>query len=256
MSDSQALAIRQPITPSIWQTIEAIAPTMHQSRFFGVSSPAQAAAVMLKGHELGLGIATSFEFITVIKDKPVLIPRGALALIVQSPECAGVKISEKPGACTVWMKRRNGFEYQVTWTIEDADRAGLITREGSTKADGTVRDKGNWEKYPANMLRWRAIGFCADVVFPDVIGGMKRADEFGAEVDHDGNVVQPEWSVTSVATTPDPVPEPAKPVPWTLDALVEKYGAELVLQALEGRVPGNDADVAKAAEVLEAGNAK
>jgi hypothetical protein len=32
------------------------------------------------------------------------------------------------------------------------------------------------------MLRWRAIGFCADVVFPLLIGGMKRADELGAGI--------------------------------------------------------------------------
>lgn len=252
MNDQTSLAIRQPITPTLWQMIEAIAPTIHASRLFGVASKDQAAVIMLKGAELKIGLAASFEFIQVIQGKPTLSPRGALALIHQSGQLAGMKITDEPGRCTVWMKRTNGFEYQITWATEDAQKAGLVTKAGTTKTDGTVREAGNWEKYQANMLRWRAVGFCADVVFPDVIGGMKRADEFGAIVNEAGDVVEGQWSV-SEPTTPvtHPTEHPA-PTVVTLGDLIAQYSAENIMAANNGTIPGTDDEVARVAERLAA----
>jgi hypothetical protein len=187
------LVVREPLTPQTWQMIEQIAPAMHAARFFGVSNEEQAAAIMLKGYELGLGLAASFDLIQVIQGRPALSPRGALALIHGSPLCAKVEIVDEPGACTVTMERTNGFTYSLTWTMADAQQAGL------------VKSGGGWEKYPANMLRWRAVGFCADVVFPDVIGGMKRTDELGADLTPDGDtIVDGEWDVAPAELAPIP----------------------------------------------------
>jgi len=235
MSDTKALAIRQQqLSLTAWQVIQAIAPTMHQSRLFGVSSPDQAAAIMIKGAELGLSFSASFEFIQVVQGKPTLSPRGALALIHQSAELAGMKIEDKPDACTVWMKRTNGFEYELTFTMDDARRTGQ------------VKPNSAWESYPGNMLRWRCVGFVADVVFPDILGGLKRADEFGAAVDAAGNVIDGEWRAMSPAQAP--VPDFAPTV--TLDQLVEQYGADRVMEACDGKIPGSAEEVTSAAAVL------
>lgn len=239
MNESTALTVRN-ITPGIWEMIDKIAPTMHQSRLFGVTAPQQAAAIMLKGYELGLGLAASFELIQVIQGKPTLSPRGALALIHQSGQLAGMKIEDREHACSVWMKRSNGFEYVLTYTLEDARRAGL------------VKDDSGWAKYESNMLRWRAIGFVADVVFPDVLGGMKRADEFGAIVDTDGNVIEGSWAeVSSVSATPvAEAPAARTPTTPTLDDLVQQYGAEAVMVAAEGRIPATAEEIAAVATKL------
>jgi hypothetical protein len=225
------------LTPSTWQMIEAVAPAMHQARLFGVSSPEQAMAIMLKGYELGLSLTASFEFIQVVEGRPAISPRGALALILNSPVCAGVKVTEEPGKCTVWMKRTSGFEYTVTWTIEDAKRAGVV-KPGS-----------GWEKYEANMLRWRAIGFCADVVFPDVIGGMKRTDELGANITPEGDtIVEGTWQPSTPTTEPAPaIQAPAV----TLNDLVTRYGAERIMEANGGRIPGTDEELQAVAAALE-----
>ena len=237
MNESKALAIRN-ITPTVWEMIDKIAPTMHRSRLFGVTAPEQAAAIMLKGYELGLGLAASFEFIQVIQSKPTLSPRGALALIHQSGQLAGMKIEDREHACSVWMKRTNGFEYELTYTLEDAKKAGL------------VKSDSGWDKYEANMLRWRAVGFVADVVFPDILGGMKRADEFGATVDASGNVIEGNWSeVSSISLAPVEVSEAASPVP-TLDELVQRYGAERVMIAAEDKIPVTPDEISRVAAVL------
>lgn len=263
MEQSNAVALYRPLTPDTWTMIQSVAPVLHQARLFGVSSPEQAAAILLKGYELGLGLASSFEFVSIVEGKPAISPRGALALVMQSPFCAGIKIDDakddhgNPVACTVWMKRTNGFEYTVTWTMEDAKRAGV------------VKNGSGWQSYPANMLRWRAVGFCADVVFPDVIGGLKRADEFGADLTPEGDVIEGSWRDAPV-TTPQAVSQSTTAVPPTdaapheapvvapapeasLSDLVQQYGAEAVMQANAGRIPATDEEIAAVAQALGEG---
>lgn len=176
MNQSTELTTRQ-LTPTIWEMIGSIAPAMHTSRLFGVASPEQAMAIMVRGYELGLSLTAAFEFIHVIDSKPTLSPRGALALIHQSGLLSAIDIQNDADGCTVTMKRTSGFTFTHRFGLDDAKRAGLV-KAGS-----------GWEKYPQQMSQWRAIGFCADVVFPDVLAGMKRADEFGATIDAAGDVV-------------------------------------------------------------------
>lgn len=235
-----AIVQYRELTPERWQMIQQVAPAMRASSLFGVTEP-QAAAIMLKGYELGFSLTASFENIVVIEGKPTLAPKGALALIQNSPLCAGIKIEDEidtsgaPFACKVWMKRRNGFEYTARFTIDDAKRAGL------------VKEKSGWDKYPANMLRWRAIGYCADVVFPDVIGGMKRADEFGAEISPNGEIIETTWqpAITGGSQTAGA---------QTLDSLLKRYGADAIMQANDGRIPANDAELTAVGQKLKASN--
>ena len=239
---------RPQLTPEAWQMISAVAPAMHQARLFGVSNPEQAMAIMLKGYELGLGLTASFEFVQVVQGRPALSPRGMLALIQQSCECAGIKVEDLkdkqgvPTSCRVTMKRRNGFEYTAEFSMDDAKRASL------------VKPGGGWESYPGNMLRWRAIGFCADVVFPDLIGGMKRADELGADISASGEIIEGAWETVNAAPAEPVTGQTAVPSLPTLADLVTTYGAEQVMAANDGAIPGSDEEVAAAAEKLAAGN--
>jgi len=235
---SNTTIVKRPnLTPDIWQMVQAMAPAMHGSRLFEVSNPEQAIAIMVKGFELGLPLTASFNFIHVIRGKPALAPVGALALIQGSPLLDSLKIEDlkddkgQPNACRVYMKRTNGFEYTVEFSMEDAKRAGL------------VKPDSGWSKYPANMLRWRAIGFCADIVFPDVIGGLKRADEYGADLTPDGDVIEGEWRMV-------PVENKSDMVLVTLDELIATYGPEAILQANGGAIPAMIDDVQRIAEVL------
>ena len=201
MEESKALVASTPLTVQAWSLIQDVAPAMFASKFFGVLSNEQAMAIMVKGYELGLSLGASFEFIHVIQGKPGLSPRGMLALIQQHPAFAGMTIEDKPESCRVTMRRKNGFEYTAEFSMDDAKRAGL------------VKPGGGWEKYPANMLRWRAVGFCADVVFPDVLGGMKRTDELGADLTAEGETIEAEYTIQSPKQaqpkTPTPKPKSA-----------------------------------------------
>jgi len=235
--------IRHELTPGVWGMIEKFAPVVRASQLFGVKTVEQAIGIMVKGHELGLSLTASFDFINIIQDRPALNPRGALALIQQSPEFAGMKIEDlrgdkgQPSGCRVTMKRNNGTEYTTEFTMDDAKRADLI-KPGS-----------GWEKYPANMLRWRAIGYCADVVFPDIIGGMKRADEFGADISPDGNVI----TVEARPIQPSQPQTPQANTATLLNDLVTKFGAMAILQANNNKLPTTTEEVEALRVKLEGG---
>lgn len=246
---TNALAIRKEITPTEWQMIETIAPTMHTSRLFGVSSPAAAAAIMLKGRDLGLSLTGSFDLIHVIDNKPSLSPRGALAILHGSPEIKRIEIRElldEKGAyqgheCTI--ERRNSFTHTARFTLADAKLAGL-DKAGS-----------GWAKYPRNMCLWRAVGFAADVAAPDIIGGMKTADQYGAAISAEGDVIQGQWvdSDDALGVLPDNGPDETGDAAVAAQALVEEYGAEAVLAANGGAIPTTleEVDAARYALIAE-----
>ena len=188
---STALAIptaaTRELTPGIWKMISEMAPVMYKARLFGVTSPEQAAAIMLKGFELGLSTTASFELIHVIDGKPGLSPRGALALLHNSPLIKEIKITrlEEKGkfiGYECFMSRSdNGFSHTSRFTMEMATKAGL------------VKANSGWMKYEENMCMYRAVGFTADVVGPDITAGMtsimKMPEAYGLVITDSGDVI-------------------------------------------------------------------
>jgi len=236
------------ITPGIWKMINEMAPVMYRSRLFGVTSPEAAAAIMLKGFEMGLSITASFELIQVVQGKPGLSPRGALAMLLNSPKIKKIEIKEltKNGQYighSCYMQRDNGFEYSVSFTIEDARNAGLI------------KPQSGWEHYPKNMCQWRAVGFTADVVAPDIVAGMtsimKMPEEFGVALTEDGDIIDLKSMPTIDQSQTQSVQAEAD-IP-SLDELVAQYGAEAVMVANEGAIPRTNEELVKAAAKLAGG---
>jgi hypothetical protein len=228
---------QRELTPQVWAMINSMSPVLHKSRMFGVTSPEAAAAIMLKGYELGLSITASFELINVIQGKPSLSPRGAMALLLNSPKIKQIKvtpITDKNGKYLgheCYMQRDNGFEYTAQFTLEDAEKAGLV-KPGS-----------GWANYPLNMCQWRAIGFCADVVAPDLTSGltaiMKAPEMMGVALTETGEVID-------AAATPVPAPTPTQSEPAqviTLEYLANTYGGEAILVANQGQLPGTQEEL-------------
>lgn len=238
------------LTPTVWQMLKEIAPDMFASRIFGVSSKEQAVAIMLKGYELGLGVTSSFEFIHVIEGKPSLSPRGALALIQSQGILDAFKVTDLYDKTSgsylgaeCYMKRGN-TEFTTRFTLEDAKKAQLT--EGSPTGSGK-RGYGNWEKYPKNMCTWRAIGYAADVVCPDITGGLttylKMPEAFeNVTVDDDGNFAK------VVTVTPE-LEAPIQTI--TLNDLLKDWSAEAIMAANDGKIPATDDEIKATIEKLQ-----
>jgi hypothetical protein len=225
-------AATRELTPGIEGWIWSMAPRMHKAHLFGVTSPEQAYAIMLKGYELGLSATASFEFIQVIEGKPGLSPRGALALLHNSPLIKDIKITrlEEKGKfigyeCSM-TRTDNGFSHTSRFTVEMAQKAGL------------VKPNSNWMKYDENMCLWRSVGFTADVVAPDITAGMttlmKAPEMYGVALTEGGDVV-------------DVV---ASPVVDPLQALIDQYTAEKIY-AVYGSIPETPEQIAEAREKLQ-----
>ncbi len=139
------------------------------------------------------------------------------------------------------------FTFEVEWTIEDARRAELL-------------DKSGWKKYPASMLKARAISQVARDACEDVLFGLHYTpEELGADVDADGNVISLPQPAAPAAQQPDPWARPAsgEDDPWVVDASGEPMINRAQMNALaelfgQLGITERPARLALASQVIEA----
>lgn len=130
---------------------------------------AKVTACVLFGQELGLGPLQSLAKIDIIDGRPA--PKAELARALVLAAGHEIVVSDLTATkCTVRGRRRGSDEWtSVTWTLDDAKRAGL---------DG----KQNWRKWPRQMLAARATAELARLVFADCLGGVSL---FAEELEDD-----------------------------------------------------------------------
>jgi hypothetical protein len=156
-------------------------------------APAVAASI-LYGREIGLPPMTALRSVYVVNGQVALKAEAMRGLIL----AAGHELvfTESTAArCVVRARRKTQEDWsEVTWTIDDARRAGLV-KPGSA-----------WNGYPRAMLKARATGEIARDLFADVIAGFVALEEVdGAEPDvpqHDGTEPRAPKAVTRKRTTP------------------------------------------------------
>lgn len=157
-----------------------------------LKTPEQALVVVLTGKELGLSPMQSIRSIAVVSGKVVLSADLILALLGR----AGVKhqwIETTDTKATIRLSR-DGYEpYTHSFTIEEAERAGLMSNQV-------------WRKYAPAMLRARCISASARAYAPDVAMGMYETSEM-AELEQPSESKKPSKeardAVQSVKTLAD-----------------------------------------------------
>lgn len=108
-----------------------------------IKTPAQAVAVILTGKELGLPPMQSLRSICIIQGKPEL--SADLQLSIFHRDGGRSKwVALTNTEAKLWLKHPCGDEHTESFTIQDAQKAGLANGQ-------------NWVKYPKAMLRSRAI---------------------------------------------------------------------------------------------------
>jgi hypothetical protein len=122
------------------------------------------------GYELGLAPLQALQNIATINGKPSVYGDAAMALVQNSPVCEDVKeyfegegTSNPIAVCVA--KRKNRTEVISKYSVEDAKRAGLWSKQGP------------WTQYPKRMLQMRARGFALRDAFPDVLKGLITVEE-------------------------------------------------------------------------------
>lgn len=172
--ENQSMVKQQP-GKMTWNHRVALGNELARSGFLtkGIDSGIKAAAVMLKGEELGIPRMQALSMIHIIEGKPACSAELMLALVKRDYGSRAIRVSETtPEKCTV-QYREPGWDgiASYTWTIQDAEKAGLLKKNGNT-----------WGNYPAAMLRARCISAVVRMAFPLSIAGMYTPEELGAEV--------------------------------------------------------------------------
>jgi hypothetical protein len=189
---------------------KTIAPTEFVPKGLRDNPPAILACIMA-GREMQIGPMEALGEIAVIDGKPTCSAR----LIRKQIMRAGHRIefiTVTNDTCTLRGIRRGGAKMEVTWTIFDAQRAGLIgtyeaweTIKGDDGRDRRhklvwnpahgepepewVSRKGKpirreaWTNYPRAMLLARATMELARALFPDALGSVSfEPSELGGEL--------------------------------------------------------------------------
>jgi hypothetical protein len=155
------------LEPSNFEEGLRLAKVVVDSGMFGVKNQADAFVRISTGMGLGLSSVQSLRGIHVISGKPGLSADLMMALCLQSPDCDFFRMVESTNTkATFEAKRiRDDKATPLTFTMEDAERAGLTTTNA------------NYKKYPAQMLRARCIAGLARLVFPEKMHGLYTPDE-------------------------------------------------------------------------------
>ena len=198
--DTPALrpATSTPQSAQEWEVLVDIARTVARSGFLpqDLATPEKAAAIILKGRELGIPAMQSVAHIHAINGKLTCSAELMLALLARG------------GITWEWTKdgtddqeaaiefRREGFA-SVTgrFAMDDAKRIETVSWENGEKKTVKLAEKEVWRNYPANLLRARAIANGARMIGPDLLTGMSYTpEELGATVDEEGtpHLLKPE----------------------------------------------------------------
>lgn len=226
-------------------------------------------AAILYGAELGLTPIQSLQRVVPVHGMPTLEARTMVALL----RARGYRIktlSQSDESVTVWGRDLDGEEYESTWTIDRAIKAGYVPtideKSGKYRLNANGKLIGN-EKYltdPQAMLKAKGQAeVCRDMA-PDILIGISyTSEELESErwddrpmpattpVQHNAPITVEEifGDSTDTADTQDaePAPEPkVEPIPER-EAAVATAQATLDEVATEQDDPADESDPAEPA---------
>ena len=133
-------------------------------------------AAGLAGRAFGWDVMASMRNFHVIEGSASMKPEAMLGLVRQAGHSVTIEISSD-AATAIGKRIDSGDEHTATFTLQDADDAGLA-------------GKKNWQQYQDAMLQWRAVSKLCRALFSDVVLGAGYVpEELGADVGPEGDVI-------------------------------------------------------------------
>lgn len=164
MSESKALAI----VPRNMDECVSLADRLSKATTLASElrdKPANVLAAIMAGQELGFSPMAALRSIHIIKGIPKLSADAMVAAVLASGKAQYFEPTDTSATSVTWVTKRVGStrEQSITWTAEDAKRAGLTS--------------DNHRLYPRQMLSSRAKSELARSIYPDVLAGVYSDDE-------------------------------------------------------------------------------
>lgn len=117
------------------------------------------------GMEIGLQPLQAMQNIAVINGRPSIWGDAMLAIVRGSGLLEFIREEPTDESCTCTIKRKGEEPVTRTFTMADAQKAGLANKQGP------------WTQYPKRMMQMRARAYALRDVFPDVLRGVEIAEE-------------------------------------------------------------------------------
>lgn len=150
----------------------------------------------------------------VIDGKPSASAGLISGLVRRAGHRLRVRGDAETAVCEIVRSDDPDYTFRAEWTIGRAEAAGLT-------------GKDVWKRYPAAMLKARAITECARDSCEEVLFGLHYTpEELGAVVDAEGEIVASEV-ITQPTVTQQPVPRPAEPDPEPMQVAQAPFDATL-----------------------------
>jgi len=151
----------------------AMGSLIHKSAMFGVINPEQGAIVAFDCYVRRVPPLTWASTYHIVENK---ISMRADAMLARFREAGGRvdwKEMGEDGQKATAKFTVDGKNYSIGYTIEDAQRAGLVTGKPGS----------NWQKRPGEMLRARLISKAIRMLMPEVISGVYCPEEIMDETE-------------------------------------------------------------------------
>ena len=210
------------------------------------NQPANVLLALEYGAAVGIAPMTAIQGVHVIKGKPTASAQLIGALVRKAGHRLRVSGDADTATCEIIRADDPDFTFTATWTIDRARTAGLLGND-------------SWKKYPAAMLKARAITEAARDACPEALAGIQYTAEEIGDDDRDAHAITVqrttvadagEWETTEVVEA-EVVEAPAGAV--QPEAIASVSGAAPVMAA---GVDGLLAQVKVAADALGAKNRK
>lgn len=195
------------------QDIVKLSEIAFKSKLFPNKTVEAIAMIGIIARDLNLPLSTALMGgINIIQGVPSLSARVMNLLIRRAGH--SISVEHKPEGCFIKGKRRdNGDEAIVSFTIEDAKAAGLLSKD-------------NWRKHLPDMLFSRALSRIARQLFPDCIEGAY----IEGEIDSNDS---PSASIATINL--EPIEEP----------LIDEVHLDIIKTKLEKLPPGEAEKILK-----------
>lgn len=184
------------MNPKRWQVMQVMAQTFLQSGALPatIKNAPQLIMVMQAGYEAGLQPLEAMSAFYFVNGKLSMFGDTAISQVLKAGhKIVWGKCDDLSATVTITRGDDPNVTMSTTYTMEQAKRRGLAAKEV-------------WQKFPENMLKFKAFHATAKFVCPDALHGLPiKEDIEGEVVDEEGKPVgkgkTKKASVTQVETT-------------------------------------------------------
>lgn len=200
LGDKLRMSAEKYYNPVVWQGMVNFAKMFMDGKAFpaGLDTEAKVLVVLQAGRELDLPPVRALSSFYIVKGKVSIYGESAIGVVLRDGHSVKWGKCDSTEASVTITRKDNGESMTGKFTIKQAE-----DRKLTTYADG--RKNEFWNKYPENMLKFKAFGSIARFIVADSLNGMSIKEEL--EADMEIIDVKPEVSKTN-AEKPNETSQP------------------------------------------------